>query len=130
MHVLVATKSGVLLSSGSPNPSGETDGVHRPITFSVLDNLGETLRTYQYDGDTVPLSDFATAAATDVIPTADASKVRALTVNSYDDQGRVYRTQVFDIDQTNGTNGLSDSGILALANLQTDTFYNHRKLKR
>jgi RHS repeat-associated protein len=28
--------------------------------------------------------------------------------------------------ETNGTSGLSDASILALANLQTDTFYNHR----
>jgi RHS repeat-associated protein len=114
----VASKSGI--------QSSESDGTHRPISFNVLDNMGETLRAYQFDGDAVALSDFSAAALTDAIPTADASKVRALTVNSFDDQGRNYRTQVFDIDQTNGTSGLSDASILALANLQTDTFYNHR----
>jgi RHS repeat-associated protein len=122
----VVSKSGMLFSGGSPYPAGETDGVHRPISFNVLDNMGETLRAYQFDGDTVALSDFATAALTDTIPTVDASKVRALTVNSFDDQGRTYRTEVFDIDQTSGTNGLSDASILALANLQSDTFFDHR----
>ena len=45
-----------------PPPAGETDGVHRPITFNVLDNASEILRSYQFDGDGVDLSDlFGTA---------------------------------------------------------------------
>jgi RHS repeat-associated protein len=47
-------------------------------------------------------------------------------VNSYDEQGRAYRSQVFNIDQTNGTSGLADAQILALPNLATNTFYNNR----
>jgi YD repeat-containing protein len=114
----VAEKDGV--------QSSESDGTHRPILYNVLDNQGEILRMYQFDGDGVSLNDFASTAATDGIPTAGASKVRALSVNGFDDQNRLYRTQVFNIDQTNGTSGLSDTAILALPNLQTDTFYDHR----
>jgi len=115
---LVAEKDGI--------QSSESDGTNRPITYYVIDNAGEIVRTYRYAGDGVSLTDFSTAAVTDAIPTADASDVRALTVDSYDDQGRIYRSQTFSIDQTNGTNGLSDASILALTNVATDTFYDHR----
>jgi YD repeat-containing protein len=114
----VAEKDGV--------SSSESDGTHRPITYSVLDNLGEALRAYRFDGDGVNLSDFATDAATGAITTADASNVRALTVNSFDDKGRVFRSQAMNVDQTNGTIGLTDAQILALPNLATDSFYDHR----
>jgi hypothetical protein len=40
----------------------ETDGAHRPITYYVLDNQGEAVRSYLYDGDGVALTDFSTAA--------------------------------------------------------------------
>jgi hypothetical protein len=97
--------------------------VNRPITYNVLDNQGEVVRTYQYDGDGISLSDLVTAAATDAVPTADASSVRALTVNSYDDQGRDYLSQTLNIDQSSGTSGLSDASILALPNQATNTFF-------
>jgi len=35
--------------------------VHRPITYNVLDNQGEVVRMYQYDGDGVSLDDFVAA---------------------------------------------------------------------
>ena len=98
-------------------------GTLAPITYNVLDNLGEIARTYQYDGYGINLSDFSTAAITDAIPTVDPSKVVALTVNSFDELHRLYRTQVYNINQTSGTSGLTDSQILALPNLATNYYY-------
>ena len=39
----------------------------------------------------------------------DAGNVRALTVDSYDEQGRGYLSQTYNIDQSNGTSGLTCS---------------------
>ncbi len=126
---LVATKRGVLMSGGPPNPpnpSGETDGVHRPIVYTVLDNLGEVTRTYQYDGDTISLSDFATSANADAVPTADSNKVRSATIDNYDEQGRVYASAQLDVNQSTGFSGLTDSQILALPQLTVNMFFDHR----
>ncbi|HZL35109.1 MAG TPA: hypothetical protein VFC78_07355, partial [Tepidisphaeraceae bacterium] len=98
----VASKDGVRMSSGTPYPTGETDGVHRPIVYSVLDNLGEVSRVYQYDGDMIPLGDFATAAGTDAVPTVHAGAARALSLAGYDDQGRAYVSSQLSVDQTYG----------------------------
>ena len=90
----VARKSGV-------QPTEDTN-THRPIVYNWLDNLGEVQATYQYDGDQVSLSDFASTATTDSAPTADATKLRAKTVYNYDDQGRVYETQTYSVDRSSG----------------------------
>ena len=91
---LVAQKSGV-------QPTEDTS-THRPIIYNLLDNLGEVQTTYQYDGDQINLSDFASTATTDSAPTADATKLRAKTVYNYDDQGRLYETQTYSVDRSSG----------------------------
>src|SRR5665213_2754454 len=123
----VASKDGVRMSSGTPYPAGETDGVHRPIVYSVLDNLGEVSRVYQYDGDMIPLGDFATAAGTDAVPTVHAGAARALSLAGYDDQGRAYVSSQLSVDQTYGLQtslgvNLTDAQILALPALVTNNF--------
>ena len=77
----MAAKAGVLLNSdGSENLTGENDGTNRPITYSVLDNLGETVEQDQYEGDGVAIT------STDGVPNAPAADLlRAKTVTSYDD---------------------------------------------
>src|SRR5665213_2056299 len=55
------------LYDGRAREVASKDGEHRPIGYSVLDNLGAVSRVYQYDGDMIPLADFATAAGTDAV---------------------------------------------------------------
>ena len=85
---LVATKSGVQYS--------EDDGVNRPIVYTTYDNLNEAVEVQQYTGDGVSIT------TTDGVPDApDASLLRAQKVYAYDNQGRVYQTQVYDVDPSN-----------------------------
>ncbi len=111
---LVATKSAALVnSSGALVPSSETDAVHRPITYCDLDNLGRCIGRYRYDGDTVTIT--ATSGVPDM---PSSSLLRAETVSNYDDQNRVYKTQVYSVDQSAGT--------LSTYTLQSNTWYDHR----
>jgi RHS repeat-associated protein len=92
--------------------STETDGAHRPIIYTIYDNAGEVLETDCYDGDGV------TPSSTSGVPNAPSSSLlRAKSTSSYDDQGRVFESKVYSVDQSNGTVGNA---------LTTDTFYDHR----
>ena len=87
---LVATKSGV--------QANENDGVNRPIIYTTYDNLDEAVETQQYDGDGVTHQHGRRRAA-------GAGRRRCCArqeVDSYDDQGRVYQTQVYDVNPTTG----------------------------
>src|SRR5260370_15268481 len=97
---LVATKSGVQAS--------EDTTTHRPIMYYDLDNLGEVTGISHYDGDGVTL--------TNTKPSA--SLLRAHEADSYDDQGRVYQTQQYDVNQT--TRALSPTA------LTPNCYYDHR----
>jgi len=97
---LVATKSGVQAT--------EDTTTHRPILYYNLDNLGEVTGVSQFDGDTVTL--------TNTKPSA--SLLRAYTVTSYDDQGRVYQAQQYDVNQS--------TGAVSTYALTTNTDYDHR----
>jgi RHS repeat-associated protein len=102
---LVAEKDGV--------QTNETDGTHRPIMYSTYDNLNEPTSRSQYDGDGVMIT------TTNGVPDAPpANLLRAYTTSSYDDQGRVYRTNTHSVDQNNGT--------ISTNSLKADTFYDHR----
>jgi hypothetical protein len=104
---LVATKSGVQAS--------EDTTTHRPILYYTFDNLSETTAVDRYDGDTV------TITSTNGVPNApSASLLRAHTVTSYDDQGRVYLSQTYSVDPSTGT--------VSTNSLATNTWYNHRGL--
>jgi YD repeat-containing protein len=109
---LIATKQGALLSSGQPDPSGETDGVNRLITYNSYDNLGEMTASYTYAGDAVDLSDFANWTTS-----TDSSDLRAKATQSYDDLGRVYLAKTYSVDPSSGTVGSS---------LATNSYYDHR----
>ncbi|HEV3447791.1 MAG TPA: DUF4214 domain-containing protein [Gemmataceae bacterium] len=102
---LVASKSGVQQS--------EDTTTHRPIFYYVLDNLGETTIAQHYDGDGV------TITSSNGVPQAPSSSLlREETDTSFDDQGRVYKTQVYDVNQS--------TGALSSTALTTNTWYNHR----
>jgi YD repeat-containing protein len=110
----VASKQGAAVnSSGTPTPSAETDGVHRPITYSVLDNLGETVEQDTYDGDGVSIT------STAGVPNAPSSSLLvAKTVDSFDDQSREYQTQQYRVDPT--------TGAVSTNALTSEMFYDHR----
>ncbi len=90
---LVATKSGV--GAGT-----EAASVQRPIVFTTYDNLNQAVTTEVYDGDGVTITD----ANSDGVPDApSASLLRAKSTQDFDDLGRVYRSQTFSVDPSNGT---------------------------
>ncbi|MGD0899614.1 MAG: hypothetical protein ABR915_17425, partial [Thermoguttaceae bacterium] len=97
---LVATKSGVLVG----NLSGETsDGAERPITYNVMDNLGEVTGAYVFSGSGVAVSAIANYT-TDATP-GSSSLLRSYSTTSYDTLGQVYRTAQYSVDQSSGAVG-------------------------
>jgi YD repeat-containing protein len=102
---LVETKQGAQAS--------ENDGTHRPILYYQLDNLGNVFSIQQYDGDGV------TITSTAGVPNPpSASLLRAQTTTEFDEQGRVYQTNTYSVDQTAGT--------VSANSLTTNTWYDHR----
>src|SRR5438876_5347851 len=75
---LVASKDGVQAS--------ESDGTHRPILYTMYDNLDEAVVQQQYDGDGVTIS-----SSNGVPQPPNANLLRARSTAAYDDQGRVYQ---------------------------------------
>jgi hypothetical protein len=102
---LVASKQGV--------QSSEDTTTHRPILYTTYDNLNEATEQQQYDGDTVTIT---TSGGVPQPPSA--SLLRAQTVINYDDQGRVYQTLVYDVNQS--------TGAVSSTALTTNDYYNHR----
>src|SRR5579884_1873555 len=92
--------------------SSENDGVNRPIIVTTYDNLDEAIETQQYLGDNV-----TPTIANGVLQPLPAANLRADETDSYDEQGRVYRTQIFDVNPINGT----ESGALTAS-----YYYDHR----
>jgi RHS repeat-associated protein len=102
---LVATKDGVQAS--------EDTTTHRPITYTTFDNLDEVTKVQEFDGDGVTIS------TSNGVPQApSASLLRAQTTSSFDEQGRVYQTQVYSVDPS--------SGSVSTNALTTNDWYNHR----
>jgi YD repeat-containing protein len=102
---LVATKGGV--------QSTESTSVHRPITYLQYDNLNEVVSQQQFDGDGVSIT------STSGVPNAPSSSLlRAKTTTSYDDQGRVYQSNLWSVDPS--------SGSVSTYALHTDTWYDSR----
>jgi YD repeat-containing protein len=85
----IASKSGV--------QAAEDDTTHRPITFTTYDNLNEDILDQQYDGDGVTVS---TVNGEPQAPSG--SLLVAQTAYSYDDQGRLYQQQIFDVNPSTG----------------------------
>ena len=126
---VVATKSGVLLDSNNrySDPNNETNTaniIHRPISYYTYDNLSEVTKTERFDGDGITLTGTNHAALlTAGVPSPiSTTALRARTTVSFDDQGRAYRTDQYDINQY-GTN----AGTLSTTNtLSSQNFYDHR----
>ena len=116
---LIASKSGALVSGsatggasffvdGMSSPlyfdtDGETtDGTSRAITYYVLDNLGEATAIDVYAGDGVSPSDLDAGGA----PSSSYdSDLRSETTQTFDEQGRVYSTSVYNVVQSGGDAG-------------------------
>ena len=114
---LVATKSGVILSSGSESLSTENDGTHRPLICATLDNLGRTTELDRYDGDFVAASNSSGSLS---LSSGYAGYLRSKAVTNYDDQDRPYELLVYSVDQSAGT--------VSSTTLTTNTYFNHRGL--
>jgi RHS repeat-associated protein len=103
----VASKAGV-------QPSEDTT-THRPIIYTTYDNLNEPTLVQHFDGDG------ATITTTNGVPVAPSSSLlRAEVGASYDNQGRVYQTQVYSVNQS--------TGAVSTYALTTNTYFNHRGL--
>jgi RHS repeat-associated protein len=87
----VAVKAGVEAS--------ESTSVNRPLSYVEYDNLGHAIVSEIYDGDGVSVVD---GDGNGVPDRPAASLLRAKSVTSYDDLGRVYRTAVYSVDPLTG----------------------------
>jgi RHS repeat-associated protein len=103
---LVATKAGV--------QSSEDTTTHRPIIYTEYNNLSQPIAQEQYDGDGITVS-----IGSDGVPVRPpANLLRARSTTEFDDQGRVFRTHTFSVDQGNGT--------ISPTSLTTNVWYDHR----
>jgi RHS repeat-associated protein len=102
---LVASKQGV--------QGTENDGTHRPIAYTQYDNLNQVVAQEQYDGD-----GFTITITNGVPDRPPAARLRARTTTQYDDQGRVFRTDLFSVDPNSGT--------VSSASLVTNSWCDHR----
>lgn len=95
--------------------ASEDTATNRPITYRVLDNLGEVLELDTYDGDGVSL---ASLGATNGVPNAPAAALlRAQATAAYDEQGRVYQLAEKVVNQSSGA---------IVATQTTDVWYSRR----
>jgi RHS repeat-associated protein len=102
---LVAMKLGV--------QGTEDTTTHRPIGYLDYDNLNEVTKARRFDGDGVSIT------STNGVPSApSASLLRAQTVTSYDDRGRVFQTQTYSVNPS--------TGAVSTYALTTNMFYDHR----
>ncbi|MBA4192465.1 MAG: hypothetical protein C0467_31235, partial [Planctomycetaceae bacterium] len=101
----VAVKAGVEVS--------ESTSVNRPLYYTDYDNLNQAIKTRLYDADGV------TPTVTSGVPQPlSSSLLRAQSTTSFDDLGRVYRTDTFSVNQS--------SGAVSTNSLHTDVWYSSR----
>jgi RHS repeat-associated protein len=105
---VVAEKQGV---QGQGN---ESSTVHRQIILTTLDNLNEATQVQSYDGDGVTVM-----VINGVVQPLAPGSLRKQTVNNFDEQGRIYQSIVYDVNQTTGAVGNP---------LTTNFYFNHRGL--
>ncbi len=101
----VAEKDGV--------QTNENDGTHRPIYYTTYDNLNEITSQSRYDGDGVTIN-----IINGEPQPPDSSLLRSYTTSEYDDQGRVYQSNVYDVNP--------QTGAVSTNSLTTNYYYDHR----
>jgi RHS repeat-associated protein len=102
---LITAKEGVTAT--------ENDGAHRPLKVNLLDNLGETLFSYTFDGDGVSLTDTSGMGIPDALVSAvypnginsppattndTSTGLISLSTATYDEQGRAFRSALYSVD--------------------------------
>jgi RHS repeat-associated protein len=90
----VAQKDGV--------ETNETDSVNRPLIVNTYDNLNDVTEVQQYDGDGVTPSIVSGVLS---LPAGTSTDLRAQTTTSYDELGRAYRTDTYDVNPITGAVG-------------------------
>jgi hypothetical protein len=106
---LVASKSGV------DEIMPEEPDTQRLLIYREYDNLSQVVLSEQYDGDAVSIVDSDNNGVPDQ---PDTTKRRARSTSSFDEQGRVYRTQTFSVNQSDGT--------ISTNSLTSNTWYDRR----
>ena len=81
--------------------ASESTSLNRPVTYTEYDNLGQAIVSEQYDGDGLSITADANTDGVPDRPTASA--LRAKSVMSYDEQGRVFKSETFSVDPSAGT---------------------------
>lgn len=105
-----ATTIKVTIIDDDFDPSGEDTDVNRPLSYVEYDNLNHVVVSAHYDGD----------ALTITTPSTPSSSLRrSYRTTSFDDQGRVYRTDTYGVDY---------SGTKSTYSLYSQTWYNKRGL--
>jgi RHS repeat-associated protein len=104
----VLTKQGVQAT--------EDTVTHRPIFYTEYDNLNEVTFSERYDGDQQYLTGWPSPNGVPNRPSANL--LRAQTTPQYDNQMRVFESNVFSVDQGNGT--------VSANSLKTDYWFDHR----
>lgn len=81
----------------------EDTATNRPLTYVVLDNLGQPVSTAVYDGDRIYGANGSTVEYAGGVPAAPAAGLlRGLSETLFDDWGRVYRSIEHRVDQATG----------------------------
>jgi RHS repeat-associated protein len=93
--------------------ASENDGTNRPIYYTTYDNLNESIAQAMYTADGV------TIQTVNGVPQApDARLLRAYSTTEYDDQGRVYQANTYDVNPL--------TGAVSTSSLTTNYYYDHR----
>ena len=85
--------------------------MQRPLTYYVLDNLGDVLYTYVFDGDGLDPAVADYVDDSNQLDPADAGDLRSMTETVYDNLGNVSQSMQYYVDQTAGTVGTGQNGL-------------------
>jgi hypothetical protein len=75
------------------------DSIQRSVTYTEWNNLNQATAQEHYDGDNLTIVDSGGDGVPDQPST---SRRRARSLTHFDEQGRVFRTEVHNVDQGNG----------------------------
>jgi RHS repeat-associated protein/uncharacterized delta-60 repeat protein len=100
---------------GTVSGTGHT----RPISYYTYDNMDEVTETQGFDGDSVGTVSDGTGTFAGVPLAPSSSLLRSMSTSSYDDQGRVYESDVFSVDPVSGATSTSNY-------VGSYTWYDHR----
>ncbi len=116
---LVAAKTDASVDADNlPDPGSESSTDQRPLVTYDYDNLDRLTTLRQYDGDGVTIS-----FSGGMLSTPDISKVRGMSQNQYDAQGRVFSSSVFGVNPVTGLDATTGN---ADGSLNTDSWYDSR----